>query len=70
MDQLTAILLVPAVAVLYGVVMGGTEGAMAGFVVGLLAALLLIFAGDSRKDRLDELEREVEELRRTRDEDG
>jgi hypothetical protein len=70
MDKLTAILVVPALAVLYGIVLGGERGALAGFAVGVVAGVLLLYAPRGAADRLETLEREVAELRRTQQEDN
>ena len=70
MDEFTALVVIPAVAVLYGVVMGGSMGAIVGFALGVPVGALLLYAGGDPDDRIEELEREVEELRRTLEEEG
>jgi hypothetical protein len=70
MDEFTAILVVPALAILYGLVLSGPTGAIAGFAVGAVVGLFLLYVDSDPEDRIEELEREVEELRRARKEDG
>ncbi|PSP36376.1 hypothetical protein BRC63_08675 [Halobacteriales archaeon QH_10_70_21] len=70
MYQLTAVVVVPALGVLYGLVMGGEAGAIAGVAGGLGIGLFLPYVGSGPEDRIEELEREVEELRRAREADG
>ena len=50
--------------------MGGSAGAIVGFVFGVPVGALLLYAGGDPDDRIEELEREVEELRRTLEEEG
>jgi len=71
MDEFTALVVVPALSVLYGLVISGPMGAIVGFAFGLPVGAILLFAGSDPDDRIEELEREVEELRRAREnEDG
>ena len=70
MDEFTALVVVPALSALYGLVISGPMGAIVGFAFGLPVGAVLLFAGSDPDDRIEELEREVEALRRTRDEDG
>ena len=71
MDEFTALVIVPALAILYGVVMSGPVGAIVGVAFGLPVGAILLYAGSDPSDRVEELEREVEELRRAREnEDG
>ena len=70
MDEFTALVVIPAVAALYGVVMEGSIGAIVGFVFGVPVGALLLYAGSDPDDRIEEPEREVEELRRTLEEEG
>jgi uncharacterized protein (DUF58 family) len=71
MDEFTALVIVPALAILYGVVMSGPVGAIVGVAFGLPVGAILLYAGSDPSDRIEELEREVEELRRAREnEDG
>ena len=70
MDEFTALVVIPAVAALYGVVMEGSMGAIVGFVLGVPVGALLLYAGSDSDDRIEELEREIEELRRTLEEEG
>ena len=70
MDEFTALVVIPAIAVLYGVVMQGSMGAIVGFVIGVPVGTLLLYAGSDPDDRIEELEREIEELRRTLKEEG
>ena len=69
MDEFTALVIVPALAILYGVVMSGPVGAIVGVAFGLPVGAILLYAGSDPSDRVEELEREVEKLRRTQ-EDG
>ena len=69
MDGFTALVVVPALSALYGLVIGGPIGAVVGFAFGLPVGAILLYAGSDPSDRVEELEREVEKLRRTR-EDG
>ena len=62
--------MIPAIAVLYGVVMQGSIGAIVGFAFGVPVGALLLYAGSDPDDRIEELEREIEELRRTLKEEG
>ena len=50
--------------------MRGSAGAVVGFVLGVPVGALLLYAGSGPDDRIGELEREVEELRRTLEEEG
>ena len=69
-DEFTALVVVPALSALYGLVISGQIGAVVGFALGLPVGAILLFAGSDPDDRIEELEREVEALRRMRDEDG
>ena len=70
MDEFTALVVIPAIAVLYGVVMEGSMGAIVGFAFGVPVGAFLLYAGGDPDDRIEELEREIEELRRTLGEEG
>ena len=71
MDEFTALVIVLALAILYGVVMSGPVGAIVGVAFGLPVGAILLYAGSDPSDRIEELEREVEELCRAREnEDG
>ena len=71
MDEFTALVVVPALSALYGLVISGPMGAIVGFAFGLPVGAVLLFAGSDPDDRIEELEREVEALRRAREnEDG
>ena len=67
MDEFTALVIVPALTILYGVVMSGPVGAIVGVAFGLPVGAILLYAGSDPSDRIEELEREVEELRRARE---
>jgi hypothetical protein len=69
MDEFTALVVIPALAVLYGIVMSGPIGAIVGFVFGVPLGALLLFAGNDPDDRIEELKREVEALRRAQEEE-
>ena len=69
MDEFTALVVVPALSALYGLVISGPMGAIIGFAFGLPVGVILLYAGSDPSDRVEELEREVEKLRRTQ-EDG
>ena len=70
MDEFTALIVVPALSALYGLVISGPMGAIVGFALGFPVGAILLSAGSDPDDRIEELEREVEALRRMQDEDG
>ena len=69
MDEFTALIVVPALSALYGLVISGPMGAIVGFVFGVPLGALLLFAGNDPDDRIKELEREVEALHRAQEEE-
>ena len=69
MDEFTALVVIPALTVLYGLVISGPIGAIVGFVFGVPLGALLLFAGNDPDDRIEELEREVEALHRAQEEE-
>lgn len=63
MNDFVALGVAPGAASIFGLVVGGPPGGFLGLVTALVVGLLALYT-DDRAERLDELEAEVEELRR------
>lgn len=63
MNDFVALGVAPGAAGVFGLVVGGPTGGFLGLVTALVVGLLALYT-DDRAERLDELEAEVEELRR------
>lgn len=70
MNDFVALGVVPGAAGIFGLVVGGPLGGFLGFALALVVGLLAVYTADDAAQRIDELEAEVEALRRELEDEG
>lgn len=70
MNDFVVLGVLPGVVGIFGLVLGGPIGGLLGLFLALVVGVLALYTGDGSEERVEELEREVQELRRELDEDG
>lgn len=70
MNDFVAIGVAPGAAGVFGLVVGGPLGGFLGLSMTLVVGLLAVYTADDEAERIDELESEVEALRRQLEDDS